>query len=45
VSASADTLQAMGDAAHARVLARHEVNTEAAKLARHIETSVQACRT
>jgi glycosyltransferase involved in cell wall biosynthesis len=42
VSASADTLQALGDAAHARVLARHEVNAEAAKLARHIETSVQA---
>jgi glycosyltransferase involved in cell wall biosynthesis len=42
VGASAETLQMMGDAAHARVLARHEVNTEAAKLARHIEASVQA---
>ena len=40
--ASADTLEAMGAAAHARALARHEINTEAAKLARHIETSVQA---
>lgn len=42
VGASAATLQVMGDSAHARVLARHEVNFEAAKMARHIETSVQA---
>lgn len=42
VSASVETLQAMGGAAHARALARHEVDTEAAKLAQHMESIVQA---
>ena len=36
VAAEAATLAAMGEAARARVLARHEVDAEAAKLAGHI---------
>ena len=34
LDAPADTLARMGEAAHARVLARHDVDTEAAKLAK-----------
>ena len=33
LAASTETLERMGEAAHARVLARHDVDTEAAKLA------------
>lgn len=42
LSASAEQLQAMGNAGHQLVLARHAVDTEAAKLAVHIQASIQA---
>lgn len=39
LAAPAETLARMGEAAHARVLARHDVDTEAAKLAELFATS------
>ena len=35
-----ETLQKMGDAAHTRVIARHNIDIEAAKLAKHIKALV-----
>ena len=35
-----EALQKMGDAAYARVIARHNIDIEAAKLAEHIKASL-----
>ena len=35
-----ETLQKMGDAAYTRVIARHNIDIEAAKLAEHIKALV-----
>ena len=42
LAAPADALARMGEAAHARVLARHDVDTEAAKLAALFAASAAA---